>query len=162
MSLRARKQPFNVAFLIHYKKYNNILKATLLRAKEIFFEKKFIQCGSNMRQVRKTVNEATDSVRKNKSIVSSIVFSDGRLLGLDQKREMADGFNEHFVTICEQISERIKGARVKKDLKIKYKTNKRFINSFFLAPVPLNEVLTQIGRLKKKFLLVMMVFLPSA
>ena len=64
-----------------------------------------------MRQVWETVNEATDTFR-GKNLLFPVLFC--RMGGYwvwikkKKKREMPDGFNEHFVTIGEQISERIK------------------------------------------------------
>ena len=110
------------------------------RRKKIFIQKKIHNCGRNSRKMHKIISKMTG--RNSRSDVSfNLVFNK---IGTDDPSTIADCFNEHFVTVADEI--------VNKSPQISFpSSNYAEEQSMMLHETNVVEVLSQMASLKHSF-----------
>ena len=141
--LRCKNTAIKADVLLKYNAYNKVLSRVIRAAKKLYWHKVMHDSIRDSKQTWKNIN---DILRKNKTKHSfpSFFMHNGEVL--NDEGNIADTFNEYYVTLGPSLCKKIPDVSVKTDdLAISAQNN-----SLFLTPTDIHEVLEIIKKLKPK------------
>ena len=124
-----------------YKIFRKKLKGIIKFAKKKYFHKKFASVQGNMKKTWQLINELRGKTKNN---IKSCFKIDGKLV--EEKREIANGFNKFFSSIAKTMNAKLYSSRPIDQSKAQNKSfdeylSKRISNSIFLFECSSDEIL---------------------
>ena len=137
-----KKDPTNDRKRAGYKKFTNILKDILNKAKESY-DKKLVE--SNMNNIKSMWNDINQKIGKNskkKNNINYIIENNKKIL---DSKEIAEHFNKYFCNISKKLSDKIRPP-INEEIKLPSMNSK----SIFFQPTNQNEIKNIINNLENK------------
>lgn len=136
---QADRNPFDVEALVRYRRYRNMLTHLIKKSKFNFYKNKLLNCGNNAKKTWDLIREATNEQKINTGITS---LRENNKLVYDNL-SIANTFLEYFSNVGTNLASKIH----KNEHSF---PSKRILNSMFLNPMSINELIDIINSLKTK------------
>ena len=124
----------------HYRKYCNLLTATIRLVKNKYYNCYFNTYKHNYKKIFNMVNKLKNRIQSNS--VNALEING---VQTSNKTTISNAFNNFFVNIAGEIKQFLPDSRVNFNANIPYSTN-----SFFLAPITPNSISKVINKFKNK------------
>ena len=133
---------------VRFNRYRNILKQIIKDAKRIYFQSIFAKFKHDIKRTWSIINESLH--RKKKTISSRLFYHNGKTL--EDPSEIANAFNEYFISIGPSLSNTID----KNNNFRKYLRNAS-VSRLYFEPITEHKTMKIIENLKNKQVLELMV-----
>lgn len=126
-----------------YSQYNLTLKKCIKQAETNHYRRLFDECGNNARQTWKLLSTILNRKARKSTSITELLYNDTHIT---EHKAIADAFNDHFCSIGGKLASKLPnyGTQYKNFLK------DRLLDSFFLPPISVQEIVSEIKRLNPK------------
>lgn len=126
--------------------YRNNLNKLIKKAKNDYFQNKINESQGDYKKIWDIINDISNSKRNKDDNINSLYNSNN--IEIKENREKANLMNNFFINIGKEMADSIKNKHANNPT---LASEEIIINeSFFLAPVTKNEIITSISKLKNK------------